>query len=166
VYKYYLGKGIWCIALDRVLTVLRYVFVVVFTIFLTSCIDYRKLWKSVGNNHVGRLEDVLVGQCFSRRPFGLKLMLIIVSAYFGCKTLVHILNIPALIDMYRFYTYLLGVPDTDIQTMPWPEVVRLIAEIKQHHPIMSQRNQPVDDFIGDAAANDPSLRLDAHDIAK
>jgi autophagy-related protein 9 len=42
-------------------------FVVAFSTFLLSCIDYSKLTASVdGPNAIGRLDDVLIGQCLTR----------------------------------------------------------------------------------------------------
>lgn len=85
--------------------------------------------------------------------------------------------------MYRFYTHLLGIPDVsycqilevfkltpqaDIQTLPWPEIVRLIGEIRQHNAVTSLSNGQggaLADMVGDTAQNEHK-KLDAHDVAK
>jgi autophagy-related protein 9 len=55
----------------------------------------------------------------------------------------------------------------DIQTMPWPEVVRLIGDIKKHNPGTSLSNRDaLAEFTNEGASNVKIAKLDAHDIAK
>jgi len=52
--------------------------------------------------------------------------------------------------------------------LPWPEIVRLIGEIRKHNPITSLSNDQTGalaDLVGDGAKADPK-KLDAHDVAK
>jgi len=54
----------------------------------------------------------------------------------------------------------------DIQTLPWPEIVKLIGEIRKHNPITSLSNNP---NLGDMVGEDVDVnikKLDAHDVAK
>jgi hypothetical protein len=54
----------------------------------------------------------------------------------------------------------------DIQTLPWPEIVKLIGEIRKHNPITSLSNNP---NLGDMVGGDVDVnikKLDAHDVAK
>jgi len=83
VYAYFKGKGIYCIALARVLNLLylpllpygwkaeaKYrttFFVIAFSTFLNSCIDYSALGSTTsGTDSIGHLDDVLIGQCLTR----------------------------------------------------------------------------------------------------
>lgn len=88
--------------------------------------------------------------------------------------------------MYKFYTHLLGIPDVsfylllfmlviliplqaDIQTLPWPEIVRLIGEIRKHNPVTSLSNGQADalaELVGDGEDRSAIKKLDAHDVAK
>jgi autophagy-related protein 9 len=55
-----------------------------------------------------------------------------------------------------------------MQTLPWPEIVRLIGEIRKHNPITSLSNGqsgPLADMIGEDH-KDIAKKLDAHDVAK
>jgi autophagy-related protein 9 len=57
----------------------------------------------------------------------------------------------------------------DIQTLPWPEIVRLIGEIRKHNPITSLSNgqaSALADMVGDDADTVNIKKLDAHDVAK
>ncbi|RXK40333.1 hypothetical protein M231_02447 [Tremella mesenterica] len=168
VYDYYKGKGIYCIALARVLNLLTTFFVVAFSAFLLDCIDYSKLWSTTeGPNAIGRLDDVLIEQCITRGSFPHMLFILSVGAFYLFQMASFILSIPRLLEMYRFYTYLLGVPDADIQTLPWPEIVRLIGEIRKHNPVTSLSNGQAGalaQMVGEEE-NKVIVKLDAHDIA-
>ncbi|WVO15865.1 hypothetical protein L204_103527 [Cryptococcus depauperatus] len=168
VYNYYKGKGIYCIALSRVLNLLTTFFVIAFSTFLISCIDYSKLVRSAsGPNTVGRLEDVLIGQCLTRGSLTHMLFIFILSAFFIFQLASFIFSMPRLIEMYRFYTHLLGIPDADIQTLPWPEIVRLIGEIRKHNPLTSLSNGKTSALANmiDGTTEGAVKRLDAHDVA-
>lgn len=53
----------------------------------------------------------------------------------------------------------------DIQTLPWPEIVRLIGEIRKHNPVTSlSGGRPLAEMTGEEAG--VVKKLDAHDIAK
>lgn len=168
MYEYYKGKGIYCIVLARVLNLLTTFFVIAFSTFLISCIDYTKLFSSISTAEaVGRLEDVLISQCITKGSFAHTLFLIILSAFFIFQVASFAMSVPRLLDMYRFYTHLLGVPDADIQTLPWPEIVRLIGDIRKHNPVTSLSNGQAT-ALADMVGNDakaPAKKLDAHDIA-
>ncbi|ODO03086.1 hypothetical protein I350_05931 [Cryptococcus amylolentus CBS 6273] len=165
VYEYYKGKGIYCIALSRVLNLLTTFFVIAFSTFLISCIDYSKL--ASGDDTVNRLDDVLVGQCLTRGSFTHMLFIVILSVFFIFQAVSFALSLPRLLEMYRFYTHLLRIPDADIQTLPWPEIVRLVGEIRKHNPITSISNgqaSALADMIGDNTTG-AVKKLDAHDVA-
>lgn len=52
--------------------------------------------------------------------------------------------------------------------MPWPEIVRLIGEIRKHNPITSLSNgqaQALADMVDGQVPTD-TKKLDAHDVAK
>ncbi|WVQ76748.1 hypothetical protein IAR50_006422 [Cryptococcus sp. DSM 104548] len=165
VYEYYKGKGIYCIALSRVLNLLTTFFVIAFSTFLISCIDYSKFTSDHGRPD--KLEDVIVDQCLTRGSFTHMLFIFILSAFFIFQAVSFVLSLPRLLEMYRFYTHLLRIPDADIQTLPWPEIVRLIGEIRKHNPITSVSNgqaSALADMIGNNTTG-AVKKLDAHDVA-
>jgi hypothetical protein len=55
----------------------------------------------------------------------------------------------------------------DIQTLPWPEIVRLVGEIRKHNPVTSLANGP-SDALAELIGKDHKriTKLDAHDVAK
>jgi autophagy-related protein 9 len=109
-----------------------------------------------------------------------KIFLVSVAAVYVFQLASFASSIPRLLEMYRFYTHLLGIPDVsncshlrptaddkgDIQTLPWPEIVRMIGEIRKHNPVTSLSNgRPLAQMVGEDAGG-PIKKLDAHDIAK
>ena len=92
---------------------------IAFSTFLLSCIDY----SLIPSSGTGRLEDVIVDRCLTKyvcksilllidRPsFAHLLFTIIFSAFYIFQLASFAFSVPRLLDLYRFYTHLLGVPD-------------------------------------------------------
>ncbi|EJD05712.1 APG9-domain-containing protein [Fomitiporia mediterranea MF3/22] len=156
VYRYYAGKGIFSIALARSLHLLTVGFTIFFSTFLLNCIDYSRI-KPEG---ITRLSDVIVDRCVARLSGMTVIFFMFFGAYYTLQIVSYVFEIMRLVDMYRFYTYLLGVPDADIQTISWPEIVRRIESIREDNPVTA---------LSSAAQVNPSssmtAKLDAHDIA-
>ncbi|KAF9454588.1 APG9-domain-containing protein [Macrolepiota fuliginosa MF-IS2] len=156
VYYYYEGKGIYSIALARGLNLLTVGFVIGFSTFLLGCIDYSKLREGSATH----LSQVIVDKCVSKFSGLTLLFFILFLAFYIWQIISFALDIYRLIDMYNFYTYLLKIPDADIQTISWSEVVRRIGSIREENPItaLSSKNA--------RGTNDTTTaKLDAHDIA-
>lgn len=158
VYYYYEGKGIYSIALARGLNLLTMGFVIGFSTFLLGCVDYSKLWHGSAT----RLSEIVVNKCVSKFHGLALLFFILFLAFYIWQIISFVLDIHRLIDMYNFYTHLLKVPDADIQTISWPEIVRRIGAIREENPItaLSSKNS------AHGITNDTTTaKLDAHDIA-
>ncbi|KAF8744430.1 Autophagy-related protein 9, partial [Rhizoctonia solani] len=154
VYAYYEGKGIYCIALSKGLNLLTVGFVIGFSTFLLGCVDYSKI------RHTGttQLSDVVISRSWHRFSGFTWLFFMLFGAFYIYQILQFIFSMQRLFELYQFYTHLLGVPDSDVQTISWPEVVRRIGLIREHNPITSLSSQT-------DGANPTTAKLDAHDIA-
>ncbi|KZT70066.1 APG9-domain-containing protein [Daedalea quercina L-15889] len=152
-YYYYEGKGIYSIALSRGLNLLTAGFVIGFSTFLLGCVDYSRIRP----DKVTRLGDVIVGRCVSRFSGFTFLFFVLFTAFFVWQIANYALGILRLVDMYRFYTHLLHIPDADIQTISWPEVVRRIGAIREDNPLTA--------LSSTGAGQSVTAKLDAHDIA-
>ncbi|CAE6444650.1 unnamed protein product [Rhizoctonia solani] len=86
------------------------------------------------------------------------LFFMLFGAFYIYQVLQFIFSMQRLFELYQFYTHLLGVPDSDVQTISWPEVVRRIGLIREHNPITSLSSQT-------DGTNPTTAKLDAHDIA-
>ncbi|KAF8261690.1 autophagy protein Apg9-domain-containing protein [Lactarius quietus] len=155
VYLYYHGKGIYSIALKRGLNLLTVGFVIGFSTFLLRCVDYSR----VRADHVTRLSDIVVDRCVSRFSGFTLLFFLLFCAFYVWQIALFVLSVMRLVDMYRFYTYLLQIPDEDIQTISWPEVVRRIGAIRNSNPLTELSSSSSRPRASEGA------KLDAHDIA-
>lgn len=155
VYHYYQGKGIYCIALSRGLNLLTVGFVIGFSTFLLGCVEFSKLRQE----HITRLSDVVVDRCVSRFSGFTLLFFLLFTAFYLWRIVMFVFEVGRLMEMYQFYTHLLRIPDADIQTIAWPEVVRRIGAIREENPLTAlSSNSTSDGTIATA-------KLDAHDVA-
>lgn len=156
VYYYYEGKGIYSIGLSRGLNLLTVGFVIGFSTFLLGCIDYSRIVpdKSL------RLSDVVVKHCVARFSGFTWLFFLLFIAFYIWQIVTFALGIMRLVDMYNFFTYLLKIPDADISTISWSEVVRRIGAIRENNPRTAVSSKSA------GSHNDTSTaKLDAHDVA-
>ncbi|KAG8704716.1 autophagy protein atg9 [Ceratobasidium sp. 394] len=157
VYAYYEGKGIYCIALSKGLNLLTVGFVIGFSTFLLGCVDY-SLIRHTGTT---QLADVVIPHCVSRFSGFTWLFFVLFGAFYFYQILQFALSIRRLLELYQFYTHLLGVPDSDVQTISWPEIVRRIGLIREQNPITALSSNTT----ASPTNATTTAKLDAHDIA-
>ncbi|KAL7620018.1 autophagy protein atg9 [Parahypoxylon ruwenzoriense] len=164
VYDYYLGAGIWCILLERVLHLLKVVFVATLLTLLSQCIDYSKIRQSKS------LSQILIPQC-TKHMWGIwNLSLWMCSFYFIWKTIQWILDLPRLMHIRDFFVYLLEIPEEDMQTVSWQDVVSKITALRDENVktatnITPSQRRFISKHLGQHMASQSKERLDAHDIA-
>ncbi|CED85250.1 apg9-domain-containing protein [Phaffia rhodozyma] len=162
VYEYYKGNGIFCIVLSRALNLITVGFVVGFSTFLLRCVDFSLLRAREGE--VTSLEQVIVPQCIARSSGITLLGFVLFGAFYIWQIVMFALSIKNLRVLSRFYSHLLKIPDTDIQTVSWAEVVTRIGQIRESNPITSLSSSVRRTTTGMSSDSSP-LKLDAHDIA-
>ncbi|KAF7322476.1 hypothetical protein HMN09_00026000 [Mycena chlorophos] len=155
VYFYYEGKGIYSIALSRGLNLLTVGFVIGFSTFLLGCVDYSRIRHETSM----KLSDVVVSRCVSRFSGFTLLFFMLFLAFYVWQIVTFVLSISRLVDMYNFYTHLLKIPDEDVQTIAWPEVVRRIGAIREENPLTALSSKV------SKTSDTTTAKLDAHDIA-
>ncbi|KAG0220235.1 autophagy protein atg9 [Mortierella sp. NVP41] len=150
VYNYYVGKGMYTILLERCLNLLTFAFVICFATYLVGCVDYPRL------RHSKHLSEVIIPQCLSRLSTGTFVVLLLFATFWIGQLTRLVYDVPEMVDMRNFYTYLLQIPDEDIQTVSWHEVVTRIMKIRDNNPntTTTATIQTTD-----------TQRLNAHDIA-
>lgn len=156
VYTYFEQKGMWSIILRRVLSHLSGLFVIAFTTFLTQCVDYAELPKRT------KLSDIVVPHCTRDIGAGYNLLLWLFAVGWIYMLIQYIIDIPRLWDMHNFYHHLLGIPDTDIQTVSWQLVVSKLMALRDANAATVDNMSPeTRRFISVHSKQ----RMDAHDIA-
>lgn len=127
-----------------------------FLTFLTQCVDYSKLPKSTS------LGQIIVPKCTSNMSWLWNLGLWLFAFYFAWKAIQFAIDMRRLWNLRDFYVHLLHIPEHDMQTISWQDVVVRIMALRDIHPKTSSivtRNQR--QWLGAHSKE----RLDAHDIA-
>lgn len=156
VYDYYQGNGLWCILLERALHLVDVVFVAIFLTFLTQCVNYSKIPDSK------RMDQILVPQCTKNMSGLWNFGLWIFAFYFIWKSIQFLLDMRRLSNIRDFFIHLLNIPEHDMQTVSWQDVlVRIMALRDQNPKTAGNLTREQRFWVGSQSKE----RLDAHDIA-
>lgn len=138
VYRFYEGKGFSCILLTSILNLATLFFVVSFTTFVGGCIDFKKIKPH------SSLHDAVVENCFTGLHSFAKIILFIYLFILIWQAVRLIYEVRDLLEMYHFYTKVLGIPDEDMQTVDWEEIVKRMTRLPP--PVSSSEEQPFDAY--------------------
>ncbi len=131
-------------------------FVVAFSTFLTSCIDYKLIPRSK------KMKDILIPQCTKNMSGSANLLIWLFAFLWICKVFQYSYDFRRLRRMQNFYHYLLEISDTDIQTVSWQEVVKRLMLLRDSNPATASGvKEKHRRFLGSQSKQ----RMDAHDIA-
>ncbi|KAJ3372258.1 autophagy protein atg9 [Allomyces arbusculus] len=140
VYAYFYGKGADCILLNKAALFIRVAIVIGLVIFLSSCLKYSAL------HHISAptpIADIIDGDCPNLHPL-LKFALLCATGIWGLQFVGLWRQRTSLYQMRDFFAHVLDIPDSDIQTASWPDVLgrleRLAAE--HPHPSMTSSTRP------------------------
>lgn len=152
VYDYYRGNGFRCILLDRLLHLVEIGFIAVLLTFLTQCVDYPKIPTSKTTS------EILIPQCTKNMSGTWNFALWITAFYWIWKAIQVPLDLRRLFNMRDFFVHLLGIPETDMQTVSWQDTVARIMDLRDINPKTAEHRHKM---LGSQSKE----RLDAHDIA-
>lgn len=158
VYNYYRGNGLWCILLDRGLHLLEILFIAVFLTFLTQCVNYSLIPTSK------TMDQILVPHCTEKMTWMWSFALWMTMLYVIWKAIQIPLDLRRLLGMRDFYVHLLEIPEHDMQTISWQDVVASIMKLRDKNPKTADRerwSRAQRKWLGSQSKE----RLDAHDIA-
>jgi hypothetical protein len=137
VYTYFVGKGIWTMMLERFCNLL-YVwslqlgwltrkrilaFVVGFSIFIFNCVDYSQIESG------GTLSGIVEKQCLATIHILPLSFLCLFSIWWIIQAIRMVLQVPKLWEMYNFYTFVLEIPDVDMQSVSWATVATRLSRL-------------------------------------
>jgi autophagy-related protein 9 len=110
------------------------------------------------------MSEVLVAQCTTKISglwnVGIWLLTLwIIWSFFGL-----IFDLRRLWRMHDFYLHLLEIPDRDMQTISWQEIVKRLMALRDANPLTAQKLSPAQKEFMDLRSQSKQ-RLDAHDIA-
>lgn len=155
VYNFYLGNGFYCIMLSRILNMATVMFVVGFSTYLSTCIDYSKVSTST------KLSDVQHPQCMSRLGIFPSFLLWLFALFWFMKLIQYVYDIQRLIDLKNFYLHLLDITDAEMQTISWQQVVKRLMLLRDQNPTTMTSARHNERLLGTQSKQ----RMDPHDIA-
>ncbi|GAB1209389.1 autophagy protein atg9 [Aspergillus pseudonomiae] len=114
------------------------------------------LWANVENL------DNFLKDCTKKMSMSSTFLLWLLTVFWIGKAFQYLMDIRRLKHMHDFYHYLLGISDSEIQTISWQEVVSRLMTLRDANPAtagaVSARHRK---FMGSQSKQ----RMDAHDIA-
>ncbi|KAI9189206.1 autophagy protein atg9 [Blastocladiella emersonii ATCC 22665] len=138
VYNYFYGRGATCITLHRLTHLLRLAFACTLVVFLTSCVDYAPLHHITGPTP---LSSITHADCPRLHPLVKALLLLALAAWSWS-----LWNLwrdqPALRKMQDFFTHVLEIPDSDIQSASWAQILARLEDVATFHPHPAHPPQP------------------------
>lgn len=158
LYEYYVEHGIWSMLLARIIHLATTGFLFALYMFLSTCIDYSKVPASKSTS------EVLVPKCMQNTSFVKSLLLWLFTFWWVWMLFKHVMSIRRLWALHEFYHHLLGIPDTDLQTVSWERVVEGLMKLRNANV---QTADHLPRFVRDETKtkNQSRQRMDAHDIA-
>lgn len=108
------------------------------------------------------MSQVLVPQCTKQMSTLPNIAIWLFAVYIIWKTFQHLMDIRRLLRMQEFFLYLLKVPDDDMQTISWQDVVGRLMALRDANVKTAQNINPAMRKYMGAQSKE---RLDAHDIA-
>ncbi|KAK1584732.1 autophagy protein Apg9 [Colletotrichum navitas] len=156
VYYYYRGSGFWCIVCARALHLIESAFFAVFLTFLTQCVEYTKIPNS------SSLKEVTIPQCTRNMSFMWNIGLWLYVFYFIWKAVQFTMDLRRLSNMRNFYIHLLEIPEEDMQTVSWQDIVARVMALRDANPKTAINVNPL---VRQWMRNQSKERLDAADIA-
>lgn len=116
IYNYYRNQGYYSTILQDILHILLYTFIVLFSFFLTSCVDYNTLFDTHDIHASIHIRSPKVNAFVAICLLLLSLLWIWYFASF-------ILQLSDLKKVKKFYNKKVGISDYELSTMKWDEIV-------------------------------------------
>lgn len=121
-----------------------------------SCVNYGQI------RHSTSLHQVLVPKCMKRATGWTNVFIWCLTLFLIYRSVRYALDIPRLQRLHNFYLHLLRIPDTDIQTVDWRDIIARIMDLRDDNPVLTDKISPaMRHFMGAQSKQ----RLDAHNIA-
>ncbi|RMZ82681.1 hypothetical protein DV738_g1448, partial [Chaetothyriales sp. CBS 135597] len=156
LYAYYLGSGFWSIILRRFLNLVTIAFLLTCTIIITQCIDYSSIQGSK------KIDDVWVPKCTRRMGWLPNLLLWTAIFLWLCKAFEYVWDVRRLRNMHDFYLYLLNIPEAEVASISWQEIVSRLMALRDSNPTLASEGSSKSRRY---AITQSKQRMDAHDIA-
>ncbi|ODQ78512.1 hypothetical protein BABINDRAFT_162717 [Babjeviella inositovora NRRL Y-12698] len=153
LYKYYLGNGFQCMMLSKTMDLFTLIFVIWFSGYISSCVDYSKI------AHSKSLAEIRIPQCYAHMNPLKKFFGFIMFAYVVVRVIQVYNDYYRLLEVRNFYNHLLMLEDDELTTISWQQVVAKITLVADANGVVASSQKP-------PLASDPTKKqeLNALDI--
>lgn len=139
VYAYYEGNGLYGIIVRRTMSMLIIGFLVAFSLFLMYAVDWRFVHEPATAAKHPRLANVIHLSGLLSMPVVIWLALLAFIAVWCMQWARLIQDLPNLCKMKEFYGKTLGIPESEIQSLEFGEVMEKIMHLQERHRISADR---------------------------
>ncbi|KAM9306017.1 autophagy-related protein 9A [Gastrophryne carolinensis] len=151
VYNLHQKNGFTCMLIGEMFELLQFIFVVSFTTFLVSCVDYDILFANKMVNHTNSdhnkvtLPDAFLppGVCRDRIQGSsfLTSLLVVAGVFWIHRLIKFIYNVCCYWEIHNFYIQALRIPMADLPYYTWEEVQSRIVQIQKEHQICIHKRE-------------------------
>uniref|UniRef100_A0A914LZT9 Autophagy-related protein 9 n=1 Tax=Meloidogyne incognita TaxID=6306 RepID=A0A914LZT9_MELIC len=146
IYEYYQQRGLTCIALRSLFSLLRFAFVVLFSTFLVNCVDYDVLFYNRNTTLDGRplpakraIHNAFIPRCYARINPLMSLALFLAALFWLAHLFRIFCRLVQFSEIRRFFISQLEIADSEMQNLSWAQVVeRLCGVQKRLHLIVNR----------------------------
>ncbi|KAL7991868.1 hypothetical protein Chor_016124 [Crotalus horridus] len=153
VYNLHQKNGFTCMLISEIFELMQFIFVVAFTTFLVSCVDYDILFANKLVNHSQHSSDPVKvtlpdaflppNECSARiQANGFLLSILVIAGVFWIHRLIKfIYNICCYWEIHSFYVNALKIPMSNLPYYTWQEVQARIIQIQKEHQICIHKKE-------------------------
>ncbi|XP_077176879.1 autophagy-related protein 9A isoform X3 [Paroedura picta] len=153
VYNLHQKNGFTCMLISEIFELMQFIFVVAFTTFLISCVDYDILFANKLVNHSQHSSDPVKvtlpdaflppSECSARiQANGFLLSILVIAGVFWIHRLIKfIYNICCYWEIHSFYIGALKIPMSNLPYYTWQEVQARIVQIQKEHQICIHKKE-------------------------
>ncbi|CAI2352683.1 unnamed protein product [Caenorhabditis sp. 36 PRJEB53466] len=138
IYEYHQCGGYMCIVMQKVFSLLQFVFVMSFTTFFTQCVNYEFLFANTnvtshGNVNIGKrhFSDAVVEHCPDHLSVWMIFAILAAIVYWCTRVIKHAQYVLKMSDIQLFYAHELKVTDDQLPNMTWHAIVKKICEAQK-----------------------------------
>ncbi|EPX72476.1 autophagy associated protein Atg9 [Schizosaccharomyces octosporus yFS286] len=137
VYSFYVGKGFSCMIVQRLFQILTISFVIGFTTFITSCID----WSAVIPH--GSLVNATKSHCIAQMSPLDTLFLWLFMSFLCALWIYYLTDIPRLWHIREFFIHALKISSTDMATVSWQRILYRLYKLKNVNALTAEDGRVV-----------------------
>ncbi|XP_070584786.1 autophagy-related protein 9A [Erythrolamprus reginae] len=153
VYNLHQKNGFTCMLISEIFELMQFIFVVAFTTFLVSCVDYDILFANKLVNHSQHSSDPVKvtlpdaflppNECSARiQDNGFLISILVIAGVFWIHRLIKfIYNICCYWEIHSFYMNALKIPMSNLPYYTWQEVQARIIQIQKEHQICIHKKE-------------------------